>query len=126
MATPADKDGAPVASLGYKQCDEIELKTGDVIGLRSGAAMAGISKPIFKIPTMMLFGQWAHGNHQVNFNRYFAKSDGAFVCNGFPIWEKDDDNVGQELQLYRGGYGKAELAKLATRSVPRRPSTRTT
>lgn len=113
MTKPDDmKNGKPATSLGYKQCDEIELKTGDVIGLRAGGKDSGISKPIIKIPTVMLFGQWAHGNHQVNFNRYFAKSDGPFICNGFPIWEEDDINVGQELQLYRGGYGKAELAKL--------------
>jgi len=112
MNSPADKGGEPITALSYKQCDEITLKSGEVIGLRAGGSMAGISKPIFKIPTIMLFGQWAHGNHQVNFNRYFAKSDGPFVCNGFPIWDQDDINKGAEVQLYRQGYNGTKLAKL--------------
>jgi len=110
MSSPADKDGDAVTRLTYKQCDEIALKTGDVIGVRAGGAMSGVSKPILKIPSIMLFGQWAHGNHQVNFNRYYAKSDGPFVCNGFPVWEKEDDNVGAEIQVFRDG--ETPLSKL--------------
>jgi len=112
MDSPDDQANAPVATLAYKQCDELELKTGQVIGLRVKDKMAGVSHRIDKIPSIMVVGQWAHGNLQVNFNRYFVKSSGPFVCNGFPLWEKDAD-VGEEVQVYRGVYKTgAELAPL--------------
>lgn len=83
---PKDKEGPVLTRLTYKQCDKIELQTGQFVGLKARGTLAGVSKPIVKVPSMMLFGQSAFGNHQVEFNRYYAKSEGPMICNGFPIW----------------------------------------
>lgn len=106
------KDGPVASKLKYKQCDKIHVKSQDAIGLRSHGQLAGISNKIVKIPSVMVFGQWAFGNHQVNFNRYFAKGNGAMVCNGFPIWEPNDINKGLPVTIFRGGYDGKVLGQL--------------
>lgn len=105
-------EGAKITSLGYKQCAVVTLKSQERISVNVDGKQAGISLPIYKIPSVMVFGQWAFGNHQVDFNRYFAKGQGAMVCNGYPMWESKDKNVGEPLQLLRGGYDGTKLAML--------------
>lgn len=101
LKSPKDKDGPVLTSLAYKQCDKIPLETLQFIGLKAKGVMAGVSKPIVKVPSVMLFGQSAFGNHQVEFNRYFAQSDGPMLCNGFPIWYTKQ--VGQSIEFQRDG-----------------------
>lgn len=96
-----DKKGPVLTKMAYKQCDKIELKTGQFIGLKARGVLAGVSKPITKVPSVMLFGQSAFGNHQVEFNRYYAQSDGPMLCNGFPIWYTKQ--IGQMIEFQRDG-----------------------
>merc|ERR1719235_2619878 len=105
------KDGPKITKLGYKQCDKVTLQTLDIVGLRVGGKMSGVSKPIVKIPSVMLFGQWAFGNHQIEFNRYFAAGNGAMLCNGYPVWQST--NVGEPVTFFRGGYPEDKGKKLA-------------
>jgi len=102
--------GPSVADLSYKKCTRLQMTSFESIALRARGVIAGISRPIVKIPSMMLFGQWAFGNHQVEFNRYFAKGDGAFICNGFPMWESTQK--GKKVEVLRGGYKGHTLANL--------------
>lgn len=103
-------EGTKITSLGYKQCAVVTMKSQERIGVSVDGKMSGISLPIQKIPSVMVFGQWAFGNHQVDFNRYFAKGQGAIVCSGYPLWQSKD--VGEPLQLLRGGYDGKKLAML--------------
>lgn len=102
--------GPKLTSISYKQCKFISMQSYQKIGLSVKGKLAGVSRPINKIPSIMVFGQWAFGNHQIEFNRYFAKGDGAYVCNGFPMWAEKD--VGKEVELLRGGYSGHTLARL--------------
>jgi len=101
------KDGDSMAKLGYKECQEIEMASYEHVGLKVDGKLAGVSKPIVKPPSIMLFGQSALGNHQVEFNRYFAKGDGPIICNGMPVWEKTED--GEKIQLFRNDKSLAAL-----------------
>lgn len=101
------KDGESMAKLGYKECQEITMDSLEAVGLKIDGKLSGVSKPIDKTPSVMLFGQFALGNHQVDFNRYFAKGDGPIVCNGMPVWESKDD--GEKVQMYRDGKTLASL-----------------
>jgi len=110
LAGQNDKTGKSMAKLGYKQCAKVSAQSLQSIGLQAKGVFAGVSKPIDKIPSVMLFGQFAFGNHQVEFNRYFARGSGAYLCNGFPVWE--DTNNGEPVEFYRGGYDGVKLATL--------------
>jgi hypothetical protein len=101
LDTVKDKEGPVLTKLTYKQCDIIELKTGQFVGLKAKNTFAAVSKPIMKIPSVMLFGQSAFGNHQVEFNRYYARSDGPMLCNGFPIWHTKQ--IGEPVEFHRDG-----------------------
>jgi hypothetical protein len=101
------KDGESMAKLGYKECQEIEMASYEHVGLKVDGKLSGISKPIIKTPSIMLFGQFAFGNHQVEFNRYFATGDGPIICNGMPVWEKKDE--GEKIQLFRNQKSLAGL-----------------
>lgn len=101
LDSPTDKEGPVLTKMAYKQCDKIVLKTGQFVGLKARGVLAGVSKPITKIPSVMLFGQSAFGNHQVEFNRYYAQSDGPMLCNGFPVWYTKQ--VGQNIEFQRDG-----------------------
>jgi len=101
LDAPKDKEGKVLTKLAYKQCDKIVLKTGQFVGLRARDVLAAVSKPITKIPSVMLFGQSAFGNHQAEFNRYYAQSAGPMLCNGFPIWYTKQ--VGQNIEFQRDG-----------------------
>jgi hypothetical protein len=101
------KDGESMAKLGYKECQEIEMASFEHVGLKVDGKIAAVSKPIDKTPSIMLFGQFALGNHQIEFNRYFAKGEGPIICNGMPIWEKTDS--GEKVMLYRNEKSLAEL-----------------
>lgn len=101
LESTKDKEGPMLTKITYKQCDKIDLKTGQFIGLKAKGVLAAISKPITKIPSVMLFGQSAFGNHQVEFNRYYAQSDGPMLCNGFPVWYTKQ--VGQQIEFQRDG-----------------------
>jgi len=96
-----DKEGPVLTKLAYKQCDKIPLETGQFVGLKAKGVLAAVSKPIIKVPSVMLFGQSAFGNHQVEFNRYYAQSDGPMLCNGFPVWYTKQ--VGQNIEFQRDG-----------------------
>jgi len=96
-----DKEGPVLTQLTYKQCDKIELQTGQFVGVRAKGSLAGVSKPITKIPSVMLFGQSAFGNHQVEFNRYYAESDGPMLCNAFPMWYTKQ--IGEQVVFQRDG-----------------------
>lgn len=104
------KDGTKITSLGYKQCAVITMKSQERLEVSVDGKKAGVSVPIYKIPSVMVFGQWAFKNNQVDFNRYFAKGQGAMVCNGYPLWKSKD--IGEQVQLLRGGYDGIKLAKL--------------
>jgi len=98
---PKEKEGPVLTTLAYKQCDKIVLQTGQFVGLKAKGVLAAVSKPIIKVPSVMLFGQSAFGNHQVEFNRYYAQSDGPMLCNGFPIWYTKQ--IGQNIEFQRDG-----------------------
>jgi hypothetical protein len=104
------KTGKKMAKLGYKQCAKVEAQSLQVIGLQAKGVLAAVSKPIDKIPSVMLFGQFAFGNHQIEFNRYFARGSGAYLCNGWPAWQNVD--YGEPVTFYRGGYKGKKLATL--------------
>lgn len=109
------QDGPVLTTLGYKQCDKITMSSYQHVGLRARGQIAAISRKILKIPSVMVFGQWAHGNNQVEFNRYFAKGMGPMVCNGYPLWQDNGNgtsNVAQPVQLIRGGYAGHRLSML--------------
>lgn len=106
----SDKSGPKMTKLGYKQCAKVAGQSLQSIGLQAKGKLAAVSKPIDKIPSIMLFGQFAFGNHQVEFNRYFARGSGAYLCNGFPAWENVDK--GEPVVFYRGGYDGVKLATL--------------
>lgn len=97
------KDGPVMTSLSYKQCDKVTMQSLQSVGLRVNGKLAGKSLIIDKTPSVMLFGQWAFGNHQIEFNRYFAKSEGPMLCNGFPMWEKGSKDKGQLVVFFRDG-----------------------
>lgn len=101
LDSPTDKEGPVLTKLAYKQCDKIDLKTGQHVGLKARGVLAGVSKPIIKIPSVMLFGQSEFKNHQVEFNRYYARSDGPMLCNGFPFWYSKQ--LGQNIEFQRDG-----------------------
>merc|ERR1719311_251006 len=101
-----------MTKLGYKQCAKVSAQSLQTIGLKAKGTLAAVSKPIYKIPSVMLFGQFAFGNHQVEFNRYYARGSGAYLCNGFPAWENVDQ--GEPVVFYRGGTDNAKFVKLAT------------
>lgn len=103
----AAKDGETMAKLGYKECQEITMSSYEHVGLKAKGKLAGVSRPIIKTPSIMLFGQFAFGNHQIEFNRYFAKGDGPIICNGMPVWESKDN--GEKIQLYRNNKTLASL-----------------
>jgi hypothetical protein len=105
-----DKTGKKMTKLGYKQCAKVSAQSLQSIGLQAKGVLAGVSKPIYKIPSVMLFGQFAFGNHQVEFNRYYARGSGAYLCNGWPAWENVDK--GEAVTFYRGGYDGVKLATL--------------
>jgi hypothetical protein len=107
-----EKTGPKMTKLGYKQCAKVSAQSLQSIGLQAKGKLAAVSKPIDKIPSIMLFGQFAFGNHQVEFNRYFARGSGAYLCNGFPAWENVDK--GEPVTFYRGTQGESKLIKLAT------------
>jgi len=99
LKTQDAKDGETMAKLHYKQCQNITMASAEAIGLRAKGKMSAVSKPIVKTPSIMMFGQFAFGNHQIEFNRYYAKGDGPIICNGFPVWESKD--LGEKVVLYR-------------------------
>lgn len=107
--TETDK-GVKMSRLGYKQCASVTMQSLQAVGVSVNGKISGVSRVIRKIPSVMVFGQWAFGNHQVDFNRYFAKGAGAFVCNAFPLWKSKDDP--EPIQLLRGGYKGVKLALL--------------
>lgn len=105
------KSGTRLTKLGYKQCDRISMQSLQSVGIRvPGKEMSAVSKPIVKIPSVMVFGQWAFGNHQIEFNRYFARGSGAMLCNAYPAWESTE--VSEEVTFYRGGYQGKKLGAL--------------
>merc|ERR1719235_2941073 len=99
-----------MAQLGYKECQEISMASYEYVGLRAKGKLAGVSQPLVKTPSVMLFGQFAFGNHQIEFNRYFARGSGAYLCNGWPAWQNVD--YGEPVTFYRGGYKGKKLATL--------------
>lgn len=101
------KDGEKITNLGYKQCAKIQMSSLEAIGLKVDGKLSGTSRMIVKTPSVMLFGQWAYGNHQVEFNRYFAKGDGPVICNGFPFWETKEK--GEKINIARNGKAVAGL-----------------
>jgi len=103
----AAKDGETMAKLGYKECQEISMASFEVVGLKAKGKLNAVSKPIDKTPSIMLFGQFAFGNHQIEFNRYFAKGEGPIICNGMPVWEATDH--GEKILLYRNEKTLASL-----------------
>jgi len=110
MGADGKGEGAKITSLGYKQCAIVTMKSLERIGVSVDGKMSGVSLPIQKIPSVMVFGQWAFKNNQVDFNRYFAKAQGAMVCNGFPLWKSKD--IGEPAQLLRGGYDGTKIAMI--------------
>lgn len=101
------KDGESMAKLKYKECQEIKMASYEHVGLKAKGKLASVSQPIIKTPSIMLFGQFAFGNHQIEFNRYFAKGEGPIICNGMPVWETKDE--GEKVLLYRNEKTLATL-----------------
>jgi len=101
LANQDAKDGETIAKLHYKQCQQITMSSYEAIGVKAKGKISAVSKPIVKTPSIMMFGQFAFGNHQIEFNRYYAKGEGPIICNGFPIWESTD--LGEKVVLYRNG-----------------------
>lgn len=104
------KDAGVIATLGYKQCDQLSMRSTESVGLRAKGQLSGASEPIQKMPSVMTFGQFGKDNANVEFSRFFAAGDGPTVCNGFPVWETE--GLGRPVRLLRGGYHGAPLTDL--------------
>jgi len=118
-------DGRNLTALNYEECGRVELTTLQMLGVRvqgrvdqfgqrRKGALAGISMPIYKIPSMMVFGVAGFNDESVMFEQYFVQGAGAMVCNGFPLWKKEDE--AEPIQLIRGDFDAGKkIAKLGYR-----------